>query len=100
MKTYIAAVLIALFALAIVGGVWAFNQDNDAKTLTGCGSSLCKGTCSAEKNCGSQSCEALNGGSCTCGKTSSCNGSCSAGNSCSSGSCGAKTGSSCGCGKA
>ena len=101
MKTYIAIGIITLIAALLIAGVVFANEkitgNTSSLTAKTCGSSSCIGSCSATNNCGSASCDAVNGGSCTCGKT--CNGSCSAGNTCGSETCGAKTGGSCSCGK-
>ncbi len=100
MKTLI---IVGMVLVLIVGGFFAVNAlqtDGNAIANTGCGK--CNGSCTADSNCGLASCGAVNGGECTCDKSSSCGGSCQVGSvdTCGSSGCAAVQGTgSCGCGK-
>lgn len=65
----------AIVALVLAVGAFTFvNAQSDSASANapvekaGCGMAGCNGGCTAEKNCGSPSCGAANGGTCACGR--------------------------------
>ena len=69
MKSWIiAAIVIGMLIIAsivIVNFVKA-NAVSEAKTIASCTS--CNNKCTTSSNCGLSACDAVNGGSCSCGK--------------------------------
>lgn len=68
MKVWImVAVAIGILAIAgIVANVEFVRATDTQPKITSC--QLCGGQCTAENNCGSATCGAVNGGKCTCGQ--------------------------------
>lgn len=66
MNLWIIAGLVA--GLLIIGGVAVVNAIGDVPENTEQIESECGNSCSAERNCGLVTCEAVSGGSCGCGR--------------------------------
>jgi hypothetical protein len=92
-------IAIALIAIMMVAGAYLVLAQSKQTNLA---CSSCNNKCTAESNCGSPNCGAVNGGACTCNKSSgcgSCNGDC--GGNCGLSGCSATTSATktCGCSK-
>ena len=61
----IAGVLVGILVLAGASVIALGNNDSPEKTVD---CKTCGNKCTAESNCGSATCGAVNGGSCGCGK--------------------------------
>lgn len=94
----IAIIAIALIAILMIAGAYVIASSKQINPNC----SSCNNKCTADSNCGSPNCGALNGGFCTCNKSSSCascDGNCSG--KCGSIQCSATTSATktCGCSK-
>jgi len=68
MNWLIIALIVGLVVIAGVIAVASFTGYATADKVVSGGCKSCNGQCTAGSNCGSASCGAVTGGTCTCGK--------------------------------